>query len=117
MNFRSLPIIMIIMFLVDLPWLSFTKYVIRDPFYLDSGKMSIVSAIIVYFALAYLLQLQKSAEKAFYVGMATYAVYDFTLLAVGKNLALTTALGDTVWGGVLFYLTYQIVEFLQHEFY
>lgn len=117
MNFRSLPVIMFIMFLVDLPWLAFTKYIIKDPFYIDSGKMSIIAGLIVYFALAYLLQLQKSAEKAFYVGMATYAVYDFTLLAVGKNLNLTTALGDTLWGGALFYITYQIIEFLQHEFY
>jgi uncharacterized membrane protein len=108
---------MFVMILVDLPWLAFTKYVIKDKFYQDAGQMNLIAAAIVYVALAYLLQLQKSAEKAFYVGMATYAVYDFTLLAVGKNLSLTTAVGDTFWGGALFYITYKIIDFLQHEFY
>ncbi len=117
MNFRSLPAIMIVMFLVDLPWLALNKYVIKDAFYQNAGQMNVLAAIIVYIALAYLLQLQTSAKKAFYVGMATYAVYDFTLLAVGKNLSYTTAIGDTLWGGVLFYLTYQTIEFLQSEFY
>ena len=108
---------MFVMFLVDLPWLSLNKYIIKDPFYQDTGKMSIPAAIVVYIALGYLLSLQRSAEKAFYVGMATYAVYDFTLLAVGKNLGILTAIGDTIWGGVLFYVTYQIIDILQHEFF
>ena len=33
---------------------------------------------------------------------AVYAVYDFTVMAIFKDYPLYLALGDTLWGGILF---------------
>jgi uncharacterized membrane protein len=41
-------------------------------------------------------------KDAFLTGAAVYAVYDFTVMAVFKDYPLYLALGDTLWGGILF---------------
>jgi uncharacterized membrane protein len=41
-------------------------------------------------------------QEAFLVGSATYAIYDFTVMALFKDYPLYLALGDTLWGGILF---------------
>jgi uncharacterized membrane protein len=101
---------MVIMAIVDAPWLWITANVIRDPFYSSSGKPRLWAAGIVYIGLAYLLLQQTSATNAFFVGMATYAVYDFTVLAVRGEFRTSSAILDTIWGGILFYLTYSIID-------
>lgn len=63
-----------------------------------------VPAAVVYAAMAYLLLLTKTPLEAFYLGAATYAVYDFTNLATLKNYDFSFALVDTLWGGILFAL-------------
>lgn len=64
----------------------------------------------MYLALAFLLLQMKTAQEAFYVGAATYAVYDFTNLATLKNYDVRFALADSLWGGILFYLGFTVVE-------
>lgn len=65
-----------------------------------------IYAVPVYLALGYLLTLPKNPAQAFFVGLCTYAVYDFTLLALLKDYPLKLALMDTVWGGVLMLAAY-----------
>lgn len=101
---------MIVMALIDTPWLLFTKYVIKDPFYTSGGDMKLWAAVIVYIALAYLLLKQLSVKDAFFTGAATYAVYDFTVLAVRNDFRWTSAVLDTLWGGVLFAATFRVVK-------
>lgn len=101
---------MVIMALVDAPWLYVTKTVIKDPFYSSSGNTRLWAAVIVYIALAYLLLQQTSATNAFLVGMATYAVYDFTVLAVRGEFRTSSAILDTLWGGILFWATYKLIK-------
>jgi uncharacterized membrane protein len=36
-----------------------------------------------------------------FLGAATYAVYDFTNLAIFEKYNLYLAIADTIWGGVL----------------
>lgn len=60
-----------------------------------------IPALIVYLALAYLVTKTENPLEAFKVGMATYAVYDFTNLALFKNYTLSFAILDTLWGGIL----------------
>ena len=73
-------------------------------------RISFVPAIVVYIALAYLLIQQTSVYGAFLNGMAVYAVYDFTNLAILKDYTLKMALMDAVWGGVLFATGYYILS-------
>jgi uncharacterized membrane protein len=73
--------------------------------------MSPIPGIVVYAALAYLLLKAKSAEEAFWLGASTYAVYDFTVLAVFKDYPLYLAVGDTLWGGTLFAIVYTLKSF------
>jgi uncharacterized membrane protein len=62
----------------------------------------ILPAIVVYIALAYLVIQSKDVHHAALVGAATYAVYDFTSLALLKKYSPIIAIADTLWGGVLF---------------
>jgi uncharacterized membrane protein len=55
-----------------------------------------------------LLLKAKSVEEAFWMGASTYAVYDFTVLAVFKDYPLYLAVGDTLWGGALFAAVYSL---------
>lgn len=106
---RFLPA-MIVMAIIDAPWLWFTANIIKDPFYTTGGGMKLWAAIIVYIALAYLLLRQTNVKDAFFTGMATYAVYDFTVLAVRSDFRWTSAVLDTLWGGVLFAVTFSVLK-------
>ncbi len=101
---------MVVMAIIDAPWLLFTAKVIRDPFYTTGGGMKLWAAVIVYVALAFLLLKQTNVKDAFFVGMATYAVYDFTVLAVRNDFRWTSAVLDTLWGGVLFAATFKVLK-------
>ncbi len=68
-------------------------------------KLRYAPALVVYIALAYLVTKTKSPMEAFFVGMATYAVYDFTNYAMFKNYTLSFAIMDSIWGGILLALT------------
>lgn len=95
----------VLLLLVDLPWLFLigesAQTMIRK---IQGSELSlkVVPALIVYLALAYLVTKTETVQEAFQVGVATYAVYDFTNLAMFKDYTLKFALMDTLWGGVLF---------------
>ena len=95
-----------LLIVIDLPWLAFTKYYIRDPFYTDAMGGRLWAALPVYLALAYLVLLAKTPGEAFAIGMATYAVYDFTLLALFGQFRISSAIADSVWGGLLLFFTH-----------
>jgi uncharacterized membrane protein len=115
MDYKNLFIAILVLAFVDTPWLAFNTYVLKDPFYHGGGQLRLWAALVVYLALAYLLLNAKSAKDAFWTGVTVYAVYDFTLLAVFSKFSLTTAAADTLWGGILFYLSYMGVKFIQSE--
>lgn len=48
---------------------------------------------------------RKTPMEAFLLGLVIYGVYETTTYAVLKNWKLSTVVTDTLWGGVLFYLT------------
>jgi uncharacterized membrane protein len=101
---------MVVMAVIDAPWLWFTANVIKDPFYTSGGGMKLWAAVIVYIALAFLLLRQTNVKDAFLTGAATYAVYDFTVLAVRSDFRWTSAVLDTLWGGVLFAATFKVLK-------
>jgi uncharacterized membrane protein len=94
----------LLLLLIDLPWLfligeTAQKMVVR----IQGSEISMryIPGLIVYLALAYLVTKTEDPIEAFKVGVATYAVYDFTNLAIFKNYTLSFALMDTLWGGIL----------------
>jgi uncharacterized membrane protein len=99
-----------LLILFDIPWLTLQISASQKMFSAIQGgravQMTLWPAVIVYIALAYLLLLQTSVQGAFLSGAAVYAVYDFTNLTVFKDYTLGFAVADTLWGGVLFSLTY-----------
>ena len=67
----------------------------------EDAVLRIIPAVIVYFALSYLLTVPKSAVEAFLLGSSVYAVYDFTNYATLKKYDIRFGVLDTLWGGVL----------------
>jgi uncharacterized membrane protein len=94
----------VLLVLFDLPWLLLNGETAQRIVLQIQGsdlKLKLAPAFVVYLALAYLVTKTESVLEAFKVGMAVYAVYDFTNLAMFAKYPLSFALMDTVWGGVL----------------
>ena len=65
---------------------------------------------VVYIALAFLLLKEESALDAFSTGVATYAVYDFTVAAIFKDYPIWLGVADSTWGGVLFVISNAVLK-------
>lgn len=106
MNFaRNLAIAAVLLFLFDLPWLMVSGPYVQTMIKSIQGtplRMQYLPAVVVYVAMAYLLLQTSKPMDAFYVGAATYAVYDFTNLATLTNYSPAFAIVDSLWGGILF---------------
>ena len=76
-------------------------------------KMRWLPGLLVYIALAYLVHLPKSSLDAFLLGLCTYAVYDFTNYATLRNYSLRFAIMDSLWGGILFLIVYQLLKYFR----
>ena len=94
-----------IIVLVDMFWLATAGIFFRQMVERIQGQPSsfrYVCAIVVYLALAYLLLETTSYQQAFFRGLAVYAVFDFTNLAIFERYDWKIAVADSSWGGVLF---------------
>ena len=56
---------------------------------------------------------RKFIQTGLALGAATYAVYDFTSLAILKKYEVGVAIADTVWGGVLFATVFSILKYFK----
>jgi len=73
-------------------------------------KMNVYAAILCYVALVFglyyfIIKDGRSIYEAFLLGIIIYSVYELTSLSLLKNWTITTAVMDTLWGGILFSLT------------
>jgi uncharacterized membrane protein len=73
-------------------------------------KMRIIPTIVVYIFLLlslyyFVIRVKGTPFDAFVLGISTYAVYEFTNYAILSKWSLITVAMDTIWGGILFYLT------------
>ena len=73
-------------------------------------KMRIIPTVVVYFFLLlslyyYVIRVNGTPFDAFVLGISTYAVYEFTNYAILSKWSPITVAMDTIWGGILFYLT------------
>lgn len=98
----------------DLPWLAWVAPWARSMFQRVQGgapmEFRLAALPPIYLALAYLLSRTGSVRDAFLMGLAVYAVYDFTNLATLSRYELTFALADSLWGGVLFAISRLVAE-------
>lgn len=112
MSWGKYPILAVLIFLIDIPWLysvsGWSGQMIRD-IQGSELKMKIWPAAVVYLALAYLATLATSHLEAFLMGTSVYAVYDFTNLATLKNYQLPFAIADSLWGGTLFLIVSYLI--------
>jgi uncharacterized membrane protein len=102
-----------LIFMIDIPWLYFTNRTAGEMFRKIQGhslKLKLVPSIIVYLVLSYLTSLPTSPESAFLLGLAVYAVYDFTNLATLTKYTTSFAILDTLWGGILFLTVYTVIQ-------
>ena len=69
-----------------------------------------IGAILCYLFLLlglyyFILREKKTPLEAFLFGIIIYGVYETTTYAILKNWKFTNVMMDTLWGGILFYLT------------
>jgi len=109
---RSIIPIALLFIVCDLPWLftvaGWSQNMIKR---VQGGAPFAVrweGTPVIYLALAYLLLQTHSITQAFFTGLCTYAVYDFTNYSTLKNYELNFAVADSIWGGVLFMIVRKV---------
>lgn len=72
--------------------------------------------IFLIFTLYYFI-VNKNASffDAFLLGLGIYGVYDTTNMAIFKEWEYKTVIIDTLWGGILFSLTYFIYKYINSK--
>jgi uncharacterized membrane protein len=110
MDTRKLLLAALLFPILDIPWLFIQSN--YNPFFQKQkvGTSKLWAVIPVYLAMAYFLVLADSPKQAFLFGALSYAIYDFTNYATIADFPLSFALVDTLWGGILFALTYIIMK-------
>lgn len=106
----------VIIFLVDLIWLSSGgQYALKVAENIQGSPVTLRSYYmpIIYVFLAYMLLEASTLMKAFLFGVCIYGVYDFTTLAVFKKYDYRFAFADTLWGGILMVIAkYILLKFV-----
>ncbi len=108
--------IAVLVFLLDIPWLWVTGQTAGKMFAaVQKQPMRIRwdAAVPVYIALAWLLTRATGWRDAAALGFAVYAVYDFTNLATLANYDAGFAVADSIWGGVLFAISWTVAKQLE----
>jgi uncharacterized membrane protein len=115
--FLRLVLVALLVLAIDIPWLllvsSWASSVIQR---IQRGvPMTFLwwAAIPVYLAIAYLITEVTTDKNAFFVGAATYAIYDFTNLSTLGKYEVRFAVADSLWGGTVFWLTRMVAKALR----
>lgn len=110
---KSYIISLIVLFPIDLVWLTLTKKIYDNWLSPFERVLNIPAAVLVYlfipFGLTYLVISRnigvspnyKILLDAFVYGVCAYSVYDLTNLATLKNWSVPMVITDIIWGGVL----------------
>ena len=110
----SLIISSILLVIIDSVYLSMLgKPIFEKTVAAIQGSKLVVNmppAIFTYILMAiilnyFIISANKPAFDAFILGFCAYGIFDFTNLAIFKKYTLKTAIMDTLWGAILFYIT------------
>lgn len=110
MMLKSLLATAFVLVLADLLYLFAMKECFRKQVVLVQGKtlhVNVFSAILAYILMVVLLYKfiiapRESLQKAFLLGICVIGVYEYTNLAIFQDWKWSTAIMDTLWGGLLF---------------
>lgn len=84
----------------------------KSPMKLDMTSTMLAYVFIIFGLNYFIIRKRASITDAFLLGLVIYGIYEFTNMALFKEWRWSTALLDTIWGGILFasvtYLTYLI---------
>ena len=107
----------VLMMLLDLPWLYVSAERWQESIKRIQGGLPARFdwrwGIPTYFAMGYLASMATTVNGAFWHGLATYAVFDGTNLALFKKYPVDLAIADTIWGGILFSITFLARKWLR----
>ncbi len=107
----------LLMILIDLPWLMVSAERWKGAIKKIQGgipaRFDWRWGVPTYFAMGYLASMSTTATNAFWHGLATYAVFDGTNLAIFRNYPIDLAIADTIWGGILFSITFMARKWLR----
>lgn len=118
MNFDLLFTIAFIMLCLDSIYLSLVSNhfgVLMKKIQGSELKVKTLPAIFCYlfliFSIYYFIFEKKNSDiDSFYLGFVIYGVYELTNMAIITDWTWKTVFLDTVWGGILFFLTSIIVR-------
>jgi uncharacterized membrane protein len=117
----SLLVSAIIFVCLDAVYLNLTKEYFNKQVQLIQGtkiQFNLLAALLCYIFLIYglnyfIIRPRRSASDAFLLGLIIYGVYETTNWAIFTKWSPLTVIMDTLWGGILFWLTTTIVQFLR----
>ena len=118
MNIKNLLISGIILFLIDMIYISNISKKYGDMIQNIQGspmKTKMGSGLICYIFLAFgvyyfIIKDNKKSSDAFLLGMIIYGVYNSTAHALIDKFDTKIAITDTIWGGILYYLTTEVYK-------
>ena len=115
MNILNYILVALLFVAVDSPWLILGSKFSQPMIHAIQGTpltLRMWPSAIVYIALAYLVTIPQNNTDAFMLGLTTYAIYDFTNYATLDKYSLRFALMDSLWGGILMTIVWNITRSL-----
>ena len=117
----SLLVSAIVFVCLDAVYLNLTKDYFNKQVQLIQGakiQFNLLAALLCYIFLIYglnyfIIRPRRSASDAFLLGLIIYGVYETTNWAIFTKWSPLSVIMDTLWGGILFWLTTTIVQFLR----
>jgi len=114
--FQRLFFILLLILLLDFVYISFFrndfvnlfKNVQKSPLKINKFGFVITYMLLTFTVYYFGFVKQFTSKDMFILGVCVYGVYEFTNLSTFKNWKMKMTLLDTLWGGILFYLTHTI---------
>ncbi len=116
-SFILYSILGLLMVVIDIPWLMVSAERWKGAIKKIQGgipaRFDWRWGVPTYFAMGYLASMSTTVSNAFWHGLATYAVFDGTNLAIFRDYPIDLAIADTIWGGILFTLTFLASKYIK----
>ncbi|AGE56751.1 putative membrane protein (DUF2177) [Acanthocystis turfacea Chlorella virus NE-JV-2] len=117
---RDLAIVAVTMIVLDIAWITLFMSKIFTPMIEKiQGKPVVLRPLGGFLAYAAMIGLfftfkdNLTPLKAFLLGVGVFMTYDFTSYALFSDWDFKTAIMDSTWGGVLFFLTKIVYDMLK----
>ncbi len=120
-NIKKFFLVSVIVLVIDLLWLSlflgkyFGKMVlkIQGEDMVVNKYIAFLSYLFIIFSIYYFIILKDNGKMhldSFLLGLFVYGIFEFTSGAIFKKWEILPLFIDTVWGGILYLLTYIIYK-------